>query len=112
MNKKVNFCIDCKFCSHHKQEITGWSYYCTNPKTTLHDFVNGNVNYVACRIVRSLDTVRLTECWKKFIDGDNLSELKEKYKSNKDVRYCPLYRKKLTFIRLIKYYIIKLWRKL
>ena len=118
MGKKVNFCKDCKFCSHHKQEIIGWGYYCTNPKATLYNFVNGNVSYVLCGAVRKLDTNKLVEFWREFIEGEYLTKEKtvnllDKYKdSNKKLQYCPLYRKKLTLGRLIKYYIIKIWRKL
>ncbi len=118
MNRKVNFCIDCKFCSHHKQKTTGWSYYCMNPKTTLYNFVDGNIECVPCGAVRRLDTNRLAEFWKEykeFIKGhDNnvsVNELIEKYEdSSKDFRNCPLYRKKLTLMRFLKLKFLKLIR--
>lgn len=119
MGKRVNFCKDCKFCSHHKQEITGWSYYCTNPKATLHNFIDGRVEYVLCGAVRGLDANRLPEFWKEFksgvrnnIKGGNwVDELTEKYEdSSKDYRVCPLYRKKLTLGRFWKLVFLKLIR--
>lgn len=118
MNKKANFCIDCKFCSHHKQKTTGWSYYCTNPKTTLYNFVDGNVECVPCGAVRQLDTNRLDKFWRDFRDlakGYNknvsIDELIEIYKdSDKDYRDCPLYRKKLTLMRFWKLKFLKLIR--
>ena len=117
MGKRVNFCKDCKFCSHHKQKIIGWGYYCVNPKATLYNFVTGNISYVLCGTVRRLDTDRLTEFWKELTDevkrGDITNEKLDKYKdSNKKLQYCPLYRKKLTLGRLIKCCIIKIWRRL
>lgn len=120
MEERVNFCKDCKFCSHHKQEITGRDYYCTNPEATLYNFVDGNISYVLCGAVRRLDTDRLAEFWKEWISGvkDNIKEkemdeLAEEYEDdNKNFQYCTLYRKKLTLMRLIKYCIIKIWRKL
>lgn len=122
MGKRVNFCKDCKFCSHHKQEITGWGYYCTNPKATLHNFIDGRVEYVLCGAVRGFDTDILAEFWKEFISEyreydyitkKKVNELTEKYEDgNKNFRCCPLYKKKLTLMRLIKYCIIKIWRRL
>lgn len=117
MGKRVNFCKDCKFYSHHKQEIMGWDYYCTNPKATLCEFVTGNISYVFCGAVRRLDIDRLGEFWEEFrracITNEKTDKLLDKYKdSNKKLQYCPLYRKKLTLGRLIKYCIIKIWRKL
>lgn len=103
MGKRVNFCKDCKFCSHHKQEITGWGYYCTNPKATLHNFIDGRVVYVHCGAVRQLDTNRLAEFWRDyrdFVKGYNknvsIDELKEIYKdSDKRFQYCPLIERSL-----------------
>lgn len=117
MGKRVNFCKDCKFCSHHKQEITGWGYYCTNPKAVLHNFIEGNVSYVLCGAVRGLDTDRLPEFWKEFIRGYDYMTKKRVYKltkkyedSSKDYRFCPLYRKKLTLMRFLKLVFLKLIR--
>ena len=111
MRKRVNFCKDCKFCSHHKQEITGWGYYCTNPKATLCNFIDGRVVYVLCGAVRGLDTNRLAEFWKEFIKGECVDKLIEKYKdSSKNNRFCPLYRKKLTLGRFWKLVFLKLIR--
>lgn len=121
MGKRVNICKDCKFCSHHKQEITGWGYYCVNPKATLYNFVTGNISYVLCGAVRGLDINRLGEFWKEFTDemkkgyitAEKTDKLLDKYvDGNKKFQYCPLYRKKLTLGRLVKYYIIKIWRRL
>lgn len=121
MEKRVNFCKDCKFCSHHKQETTGWGYYCTNPKAALYNFINGNVSYVLCGAVRGLDIDKLGEFWKEFtnemkkgyVTNEKIDKLLEKYvDGNKRFQYCPLYRKKLTLGRLIKYCIIKIWRRL
>lgn len=121
MGKKVNFCKDCKFCSHHKQEITGWSYYCINPKAILYNFVDGRHTYVLCGAVRGLCIDKLAEFWKEFtnevkkgyITNEKTDKLCEKYvDGNKKFQYCPLYRKKLTLMRLIKYCIIKIWRRL
>ena len=117
MGKRANFCKDCKFCSHHKQEITGWGYYCTNPKATLYNFVEGNVSYVLCGAVRGLDTDRLPEFWKEFIRGydhmtkERVYKLTKKYEdSSKDFQCCPLYRKKLTSMRFLKLVFLKLIR--
>lgn len=112
MGKRVNFCKDCKFCSHHKQEITGWGYYCTNPKATLHNFIDGRVVYVLCGAVRELDTNRLPEFWREFTRrGASVDELTKKYEdSSKDYRSCPLYRKKLTLGRFLKLVFLKLIR--
>lgn len=118
MGKRVNFCKDCKFCSHHKQEITGWDYYCTNPEATLYNFVDGNISYVLCGAVRRLDTDRLAEFWKEWISGvrnnikeKEMDELTEKYEdSSKNFQYCPLYRKKLTLGRFWKLVFLKLIR--
>lgn len=118
MGKRVNFCKDCKFCSHHKQKIIGWSYYCTNPKATLYNFIDGRVEYVLCGAVRGIDTNRLDKFWrdfKDFIKGYNknvsISELIEIYKdSDKRFQYCPLYRKKLTLGRFLKLKFLKLIR--
>lgn len=119
MGKRVNFCKDCKFCSHHKQEITGWGYYCTNPKATLYNFVDGNISYVSCGAVRGLDTDRLAEFWREFtgevkkgdITKEKIDKLTVIYEdSNKKFQYCPLYRKKLTLRRFWKLKFIKLIR--
>ena len=98
----------------------GWDYYCTNPKATLYNFIDGREEYIICGAVRRLKEDKLVEFWREFKfrarteGGDiNVTELVEKYKdSNKKLQYCPLYRKKLTLGRLIKYYIIKIWRRL
>lgn len=118
MGKRVNFCKDCKFCSHHKQKITGWCHYCTNPKATLHNFIDGRVEYIFCGAVRQLDTNRLAEFWRDFRDlvkGYNknvsIDELIEIYKdSDKKLQCCPLYRKKLTLGRFLKLKFLKLIR--
>lgn len=113
MGKRVNFCKDCKFCSYHIQKFVGWGHYCTNPKATLYNFVTGDTSYVFCGAVRQLDIDKLAEYWNEFKLSGDVTKLIEKYKdSNKKLQYCPLYRKKLTLGRLIKYCIIKIWRKL
>ena len=117
---KANFCIIFKFYSHHKQKITGWSYYCTNPKAILYNFVDGDTSCVLCGAVRGLDIDKLGKFWKEFTDmvknecvtNEKIDKLLDKYvDGNKTFQYCPLYRKKLTLMRLIKYYIIKLRRR-
>ena len=112
MGKRVNFCKDCKFCSHHKQEFTGWSYYCTNPKVTLCNFIDGREEYILCGAVRKIDTDRLVEFWKEFrVAKGNVGELIEKYRdSDKKLQCCPLYRKKLTSMRFLKLVFLKLIR--
>ena len=112
MGKRVNFCKDCKFCYHHKRKFTGWDYYCTNPKVTLCNFIDGREEYVLCGAVRRIDTNRIVEFWKEFIAAKgNVSELIDKYKdSNKKLQVCPLYRKKLTLGRFLKLKFLKLIR--
>lgn len=115
MGKRVNFCKDCKFCSHHKQVFTGWSYYCTNPKVTLCNFIDGREEYVLCGAVRRIDTNRIVEFWKEFKsgvrEGNWTYRLAKKYEdSSKDYRVCPLYRKKLTLGRFLKLKFLKLIR--